>query len=224
MGPQHPTWGAEVPRRNKFSGARFPNAPRHQSCTDHFCITNCDVAWLAILSTPPNCIVLYIAFNPLVLHWPISLSSTHLWDSDCVTRAASSSPHRYMSPCHTLNMHGQDLLKLAAHVRRPRDAWNNNNSMKIMQYITLPMCSPSVTQCTVTIHIQTWTEKSEKFIAWKKCYNAPCSRINQIHPQLSSPTTKTIGKLQCFCIILKPTYISPQMLRHKALRQEMNEI
>ena len=104
---------------------------------------------------------------------------------------------------------------------RPRDAWNNNNSMKVMQYITLPMCSPSVTRCTVTIHIQTW---SEKFIAWKKCYNAPCSRKNQIHPQLSSPATKTIGKLQCFCIILKPTYISPQMSRHKALRQEMNEI
>ena len=50
------------------------------------------------------------------------------------------------------------------------------------------------------------------------------ARKNQIHPQLSSPTTKTIGKLQCFCIILKPTYISPQMSRHEALRQEMNEI
>ena len=118
---------------------------------------------------------------------------------------------------------GHDSVGASGHFTRrfaPRSL-RPNNSMKIIQYITLPMCSPSVTQCTVTIHIQTWTEK---FIARKKCYNAPCSRKNQIHTQLSTPTTKTIGKLQCFCIILKPTYISPQMSRHEAFRQEMNEI
>ena len=32
-------------------------------------------------------------------------------------------------------------VKTPRHVG-PRDAWNNNNSMKRMQYITLPKCSP----------------------------------------------------------------------------------